>query len=294
MPTLPAALQRLYLPHGAAPPAPGDAVASLIDADGLVRALVLELARPADWPLVSSVWRGVQTDLGWPAPAIAVSGIDGYQLWISLQQPVTVAQAQGLLAGLCARYLGEVAPQRLRLLPSAAQPLSLAALPPTEVRSGQWSAFVAPDLAPVFADEPWIDLPPNPEGQAELLSRLKSIEPDAWAQGLAHLQPASVPVPVPVPGSLPTGAQDSALAAEPVHPALATAVQGGEVPLHAPLGQHGDPRQFLLEVMNHPRLPLALRIDAAKALLPWHSAAQQPAVHLPAASNSMVLPDSGT
>ena len=285
---LPAALQRLYLPLAASPPTQGEAQVSLVDADGSVRALVLELARPADWPLLSGVWRGVQTDLGWPAPAIAVSGIDGYQLWISLQQPVPVAQAQGLLAGLCARYLGEVAPQRLRLMPSAAQPLPLATLPPNEVRSGQWSAFVAPDLAPVFADEPWIDLPPNPEGQAELLSRLKSIEPDAWAQGLAQLQLA------PAHGSLLTGPQASAFAGEPVRPAPATAAQSGEVPLQAPLGQHSDPRQFLLEVMNHPELPLALRIDAAKALLPWHSAAQQPAVYLPAASNSMVLPDSGT
>ena len=283
---LPAALQRLYLPHAPATPAQGDvaagAQASLIDADGQVRALVLELARPADWPLVSSVWRGVQTDLGWPAPAIAVSGIDGYQLWISLQQPVSMAEAQGLLAGLCARYLGEVAPQRLRLMPSAAHPLAIGQLPPAEVRSGQWSAFVAPDLAPVFADEPWIDLPPNPEGQAELLSRLKSIEPDAWAQGLAQLQPA------PAPSSRPASAVASA------DPALATASHSVVAPLPDPLGQHNDPRHFLLEVMNHPQLPLALRIDAAKALLPWHNADQQPAVHLPAASNSMVLPDSGT
>jgi hypothetical protein len=34
----------------------------------------------------------------------------------------------------------------------------------------------------------------------------------------------------------------------------------------------GDPKRFLQEVMNDPTVPLALRIEAAKALLPHKTA----------------------
>jgi hypothetical protein len=36
--------------------------------------MVLELARPAEWPPLARVWQAVQAELGLPAPAIAVSG----------------------------------------------------------------------------------------------------------------------------------------------------------------------------------------------------------------------------
>jgi hypothetical protein len=39
------------------------------------------------------------------------------------------------------------------------------------------------------------------------------------------------------------------------------------VPLAAPFGAQ-DPEAFLRQVMNDPGVPLALRIEAAKALLP--------------------------
>ena len=66
-------LERLYL---AAP-------ASLADAQGRVRALVLEAVLPASWDRLSAVWQGVQAELELPAPAIAVSGTDGVQLWFA-------------------------------------------------------------------------------------------------------------------------------------------------------------------------------------------------------------------
>jgi hypothetical protein len=55
MNTLQAELNRLYLEES-----------SLIAPDGRVRALVLDLARPADWNVLSAVWQGVQTDLPLP------------------------------------------------------------------------------------------------------------------------------------------------------------------------------------------------------------------------------------
>ena len=58
-------LQRLY-------GRPVDGVATVgVDRAATVRAMVLELARPADWDLLSKAWRGVQADLELPAPAIA-------------------------------------------------------------------------------------------------------------------------------------------------------------------------------------------------------------------------------
>ena len=231
-------ISRLYLP---APSQDADGAWCLADAQGHTRALVLELARPADWELLGQVWRGVQADLAWPAPAIAVNGVDGFALWFSLVDPVPVTTAAAVLQALRQRYLGQVPLDRLRRLPDGTQPAHMDAVPSLQGRVDQWSAFVAPDLAPVFADTPWLDIPPSQEGQADLLSRLASIQRVEWLRALDAL------------GLSPTPAM-----AAPADPAAQTA---------APLGPHTDPRRFLTEVMNNETVPLALRIEAAKALL---------------------------
>ena len=117
-------LQRLYL-------LPSSDNGRLTGARGEVRAMVLELARPADWDTLAQVWRGVQADLQLPAPAIAVSGTDGLQLWFSLQDAVGATRAAAFLALLRARYLQGVAPARLRAMPSAGEPAWQAALVPS-------------------------------------------------------------------------------------------------------------------------------------------------------------------
>jgi len=227
-------LSRLYL---CAPAGGGSAVdeSHLINTHGLTRALVLGLARPADWDAMSRVWQGVQADLELPAPAIAVCGAEGYQLWFSLAQPVPVAQAQDVLQRLCRRYLSTVAPRRITLSPTQTGHTRLA--PALQAGTGQWSAFVSSDLAAVFADDPSLDLPPGEDNQADLLSRLKSIQPAELQAALERLQPEAVSPPAAAP-SAPTS--------------------------HA----SQDPRSFLLTVMNDASAPLALRIEAAKALLP--------------------------
>jgi hypothetical protein len=222
-------LQRLY-----APPSPEES-ADESPAEGRQRAMTLELARPADWAALGAVWRGVQADLGLPPPAIAVNGKDGYRLWFSLVEPVPPAQALAFLEGLRRRYLGGVAAERLRL---RADTTCGALLPPLQLAAGQWSAFVAPDLAPVFADEPWLDTEPNPEGQADLLSRLIGIKSIDFLAALQALEPALRPAPLP-----------------PATPAETASEQQ-------------DARRFLLAVMNDASVALSLRIEAAKALLP--------------------------
>jgi hypothetical protein len=244
MTTLQTELNRLYF--SGAPPSqdPATQEPSLIAPDGTVRAMVLELGRPADWNILSAVWRGVQTDLELPAPAIAVSGVDAYQLWFSLSAPVPVTQAWTFLESLRVHYLGTVAPARIRMMPSAdlsaPQEVRHARLiPALQKETGLWSAFVAPDLASIFSEEPWLDLAPNPDAQANVLSHLESIKPAVFQAALEQIGPAVSVTPAGLGmGSIP---QESGR----------------------------DPHQFLLDVMNNQAIELHHRIEAAKALLPY-------------------------
>lgn len=208
------------------------------DADGGLRRLVLALRAPADWAALGRVWQGVQADLDWPAPAIVVSGQDDVQLWFALQQPVDPAAGATVLRALVQHHLPDQPAHRLRLLPGSDgwQPAAVPALQSTDADGERWSAFVAPDLAPMFSDTPWLDVAPNPEGQASLLAGLRGITAEEWRRALAMTRPA---------------VEVAALASAP-----------------AATGPFTDPRAFLLSVMNDPAVPLALRIDAAKALLP--------------------------
>lgn len=242
---LSAELERLYGVPAAA--LPGDAP-TLLSPEGLTRCLVLQLADPADWTLLAAVWLGVQNELDWPAPAIAINGDAGYQLWFSLKAPIAVAEAQSLLLSLQTRYLAEVADARLQRWPRLGCDSAEHARPvPAPCGDGEhWSAFVAPDLAPVFADTPSLDLPPSPEGQADLLASLRSITPTELAQALKALLPAqalSDAPPGPPRAALPTG-QSSERATNPA-------------------------QAFLLKVMHDESVDLALRVKAAEALLPY-------------------------
>lgn len=216
-------LQRLYLP------APGAWTA----ADGRVRAAMLELVVPADAALLGAVWAGVQNELGLPAPAIVLSGRDGLQLWFALQQPAEAATARALVDGLCRRWLDELPAARRRCWPApdAAPP----ALPGAEVGAERWAALVSPDLAPLFTETPWLDLPPGDDAQAALLAPLRAITADELAAALRTLAPPDT-----------------------------AAAPGAPEPRTAP---EREAERFLLSVMRDAAAPLAQRIDAAKALL---------------------------
>ncbi|WP_067067202.1 hypothetical protein [Roseateles chitosanitabidus] len=207
--------------------------------DGATRSLVLDVGRPSDWDLLATVWRGAQLDLGLPAPGIAIAGENSYQLWFSLQRGCSTDEAMRFFDGLRARYLSDVAAPRIRALTTAP-------VVPAQVQEDQWSAFVAPDLAPVFVEATWLDIPPGGEGQADLLKALKSISPPEWAAALAQLTPEPQD---PAPS---TGAP---AAAQPAAPTFASATT------------FTDPRAFLMQVMNDATVPMALRIEAAKGLL---------------------------
>lgn len=219
------------------------------------RLALLELAKPADWRALGAVWRGVQADLGLPAPAIAVSGRDGFQLWFALADDDLAPQAAELLQALCRVYLSALKPSeqatRLCLWPRASPVAGdVPALPPQLAAAGQWSAFVAPDLAPVFNEEPWLDTEPGPDAQADVLARLACISRAQLSAALVQLNGVA-------------GAQ-AALPASELRPAAPP-----PLPMPTPIKPvlEQDPRAFLLRVMNDAQQPMALRIEAAKALL---------------------------
>jgi hypothetical protein len=126
-------------------------------------------------------------------------------------------------------------------------------VPAVQVGSGLWSAFVAPDLAPMCVDEPWLDVPPNLDGQAQLLAPLQCMAPAVFAQALQRLQ-----------GSTAQAAGQATAPAAAAPPAAAAAQPVASL----------DPRRFLHDVMNDTSLDLALRVEAAKALLPGCDAAR--------------------
>lgn len=243
-------LHRLYLARS---PVNGEADAqssALIEPPNRVRAIVMELTRPPSWELLSRVWQGVQSELELPAPAIAVSGTDGLQLWFSLAEPVAASRAQAFLESLRARFLPDIDPKRIRLMPaadaSAAHPERHARpVPALQEQTGNWSAFLAADLAPIFADTPWLDVAPNEEGQATLLRGLETMKPAVFDEALKRLGPIAMSV-------------DARPRLKPV-----TAIADE------------DPRRFLFRVMNDDSVALALRIEAAKALL-HHSDGHRP------------------
>lgn len=252
-------LRRLYLASNAKGDDTNFDESGLISPDGGVRAMVLELARPADWKALSAVWQGVQADLELPAPAIAVSGIDGYQLWFSLSEPVPATQAHGFLESLRLRYLGQLAPKRINMRPSfgtstPSQPEHAKVVPALTGDSGQWSAFIAPDLAAVFSDEPWLDVCPNPDAQADVLSRLKSIKAADFQMVMDRLNTAAK-----------TAVTHSALPTTERASSTSTPQNTNESAAKSSQG----PKRFLLDVMGDSTLEMHLRIEAARVLLPY-------------------------
>jgi hypothetical protein len=231
--------RRLYLTQDATLEDSG-----LIDGLGQVRALVVNVAQPAGWDAVAALCQGIQDELDLPTPAIAVSGGAGFQVWLSLAEPVLVLHAQAFLTALCQRFLSTVPARHVQCLPvaepSAALPARHASLVPAlQGATGRWSAFVAPGLASMFADEPWLDVQPGIDAQAQLLCRLESISVADFARVKKEL-----------------GLLDG------------KAAPGGGLGTAVPASTETDPRRFLLTVMNDPAVEMRLRIEAAKALLP--------------------------
>lgn len=249
---------RLFLHPDA--PSDGPPASRLAGPDHSVRAAVLGLSGAEGWSALSTIWRGVQDTLGLPPPAIAVDGAGAGQLWFAFSHPLPAAEAAHLLQALCQRWAASLPASRLRIWPGAGGTTSEPpALPPAARGPERWAAFLSPDLAPLFAEEPWLDHPPGADAQADLLSRLAPIHAAELAHALTQLAHAQVPghALVTRPDTPPATWNAAPVPAREAPPTLA--VQAA--------AETADPRRFLTAVMQDAGAPLALRVEAAKALL---------------------------
>ena len=228
----------------------------LVSADGMARAMLVNFAKPGDWQQVANLYRAVQDELDLPAPAISISGRQGYCLWFSLAEPLPVAQTQRFLDALRCEYLAEITVAKLQLLPAAEQTVSKL-VPALHAATGKWSAFIDPSMGAMFVDEPGLEMAPNMGRQADILAGLKSIKAGELQRALGVLQTAAESASNPVPS--PTECS----ASQPVPGA-------GHTRTLLNVGNNfSDPKSFLLAVMNDASASARQRISAARALLPY-------------------------
>jgi hypothetical protein len=226
----------------------------MVATDGTVKAMVLELSMPADWTALSVLWQSAQNDWDLPAMAVAVSGVDGLQLWFSVSEPVKAKDAADFLVALRVQYLGAIPDSRIGIYPScepSGTVVHTPAIPSQHADTGNWSAFVSPDLVTVFGDQPWLDVSPNQDQQADILSRLVSIKASQFYDVLFRLKSIK-------------GVETHAVESNFGPPS------GHEAPHKEASAARLNAKEFLLQIMNDPQVALTDRIEAAKALL--HSA----------------------
>jgi len=196
MQTLIEQLTRLYLPLNSPPvQALGQHLSghrtvaiNLTSEDGLTRAMVITFNKSDDtdqarhWTNLCSVANALQSEFGFPAPAVSISGANGYGLWLSLESPIPVAQAHRLMALLRTAY-----PLEMELCSDdVSGPVEL---PPCLHQStGKWAAFIHPGLGESFADESWLEMAPPIAGQIAFLKDLHSISATQFLSALTKLQ----------------------------------------------------------------------------------------------------------
>lgn len=236
----------------------GDAAVALNLAtpEGQARTLVIELSRSAHWPQAAALCQGLADDLELPPPAVAVGGPAGYQVWLSLAEPLPLATVRAFLQTLRQKYLAEVPAAALRLYPGEGS--DCPRLPPAALDNGGWTAFIDPTMGAMFADETWLPMAPNADKQADMLATLSSIKTADFQRALAQLQAELAAA----------STDDHSSSAEP-----ATAVSAAKPGLHLD-GDFSDPKDFLLALMNDAGASPEHRTEAAKALLPYFHAAK--------------------
>ena len=206
---------------------------------GHTRCLRLRFPRLADWPLAGTVFQQLQERWELPAPAFSVSPTAGFELWLSLAQPLAGKAAQRLGEWLLAATL----PPEERGSGVVFAEGDLLELPPAlDPASRKWSAFIDPTLAGMFAEEAGLDFPPGAERQADMLAGLQPASGELLERLRAEWDGPAVQVSVALSAT-----------ASPAEPST--------------VRRYSDPREFLLDVMNDAATPLAERIRAAEVLL---------------------------
>ena len=228
----------------------------LVSPEGQVRLLLMNFKRSSDWPALSEFCQALQDDFELPTPAISIAGEDGFQLWFSLAEPVTLEQGSHFLAALQRKYLSGIPAHHLQLRPSpgAASP-TCSMIPMQLPDSDRWLAFIDPSLGSMFMDEQWLEIAPNMDQQANMLASRASIKRSTFLKVIEQL-----PAEASSSATSPSEKRQNGDAA--------AAAKGSDSWLNIAT-PYADPVSFLLAVMNDTSASARQRIRAAKALLPY-------------------------
>ena len=198
-----AQLIRLYLMPGQAT-GQHPAATPLVSEDGLTRAIVIDFPRAPDdesrhWAQLCEVANTLQEKLGFPAPAVSVTGANAFRLWLSLREPLPVANVRRFLSLLRTAWFPE--------LPLHAS--SAVELPPClHGATGKWAAFIHPGMGASFAGEEGLDIAPPAAAQLAFLEGLESIAPAQFEGAMAAMHrpregaPPLAPLAAPPDGLL--------------------------------------------------------------------------------------------
>ncbi|KRC02216.1 hypothetical protein ASE26_19330 [Duganella sp. Root198D2] len=173
----------------------------LAPADGGTRSISLAFRKLAGdgeaghWERLCAVANALQAELGLPAPAVSICGAGAFGLWLSLEKPVTLAQAQVFAQLVCAD----------------ADACAVALPPYLDQASGKWAAFIHPGMGASFAGDEGLDMQPPEAGQVALLEGLESIGPAQFAQALDQLRRSSGGALPPLRQAPPTGSAAAGL-----------------------------------------------------------------------------------
>ena len=230
---------------------PADTAFDLVSPSGHTRTLVIAVARSADWPHVAALYQALQDDPGTARPGPRRHRQAGFPTMVLPGRSGTAGPGRGL-----PECPAPALPERTRRQPVPAPSRAPTAArwtgsPAFQAATGLWSAYIDPTMGSMFAEDGGLPMAPNPHGQADLLAGLSSIKPDDFQRARERL------------GTAPGTAADTRQATPP-------APQGK---LNLAGGTFADPRDFLLAVMNDPGASPELRVEAAKALLPYFARA---------------------
>lgn len=204
MEKLSAQLLRLYLMPGAtAADRNTQSMVPLVSGDGLTRAIVIDFPRlqgsapERHWTELCAVANALQESFGFPAPAVSITGENGYRLWLSLGEPVPEGDVRRFVSMLRERHFPQLD------LPISEQVLLPPALNPV---SGKWAAFIHPGMGASFAEEDGLEVAPPAHAQLAFLEGLDSIGKAQFLDALVALKQEETttapPAAAPVAGGL--------------------------------------------------------------------------------------------
>jgi hypothetical protein len=168
----------------------------LVSSDDQTRAIVIDFARARrtgpeqHWTNLCEVANKLQSDFGFPPPAVSITGASSFQLWLSLEEPVPLGDARRFLSMLREAHFPEL----------DLQAATTVELPPSlNVASGKWAAFIHPGMGASFAEEAGLVMAPPVSAQVAFLEGLESIGKAQFFEALVSMKQGDAPAPMAAP-----------------------------------------------------------------------------------------------